>query len=76
MVQVSNLSSVIDYRELDIVETKAAIWAEGHIYPSGSHGTIVHVHKGGEAFEVEFATPAPAVVTLEQSDLGAVQWRA
>lgn len=76
MAQAPDLSSATKYREFDVVETRAAIWAEGHIFPSGSHGTIVHIHKGGEAFEVEFATPASAVVTLEPSDLGTVQWRA
>jgi hypothetical protein len=76
MPQTADLPAANDYRELDVVETRAAIWAEDHLYPSGSQGTIVYVHKGGQAFEVEFASPAAVVVTLEASDLGPVRWRA
>ena len=76
MANAADLSSAAMYRELDVVATRAAIWADDNIYPSGSLGTIVFVHRGGEAFEVEFTSPAPAVVTLEPSDLGDVQWRA
>ena len=76
MAHVSDYLAAAPYQEHDVVVTRAAIWSEGHIYPSGSSGTIVYVHDGGAAFEVEFASPSPVVVTLEQSDLGEVQWRA
>ena len=76
MTQPSDVTSAIAYREHDVVSTRAAIWDDGHIYPSGSSGTIVYIHKGGDSFEVEFTAPAPTVVTLERRDLGEVQWRA
>ena len=76
MIQVTDPATATAYHELDVVAIRAAIWADGHMYPSGSQGTIVHVDKRGEAFEVEFDSPAPIVVTLEPGDLGDVQWRA
>jgi hypothetical protein len=39
---------------------------------SGDVGTVVHVHRGGEAFEVEFAGldgETVAIVTLERSNV-------
>jgi hypothetical protein len=39
---------------------------------AGDVGTVVHIHKGGAAYEVEFATLAGktvAVTTVEASDL-------
>lgn len=43
-----------------------------HGLARGDVGTIVHVHRGGEAFEVEFVLASGetvAVVTLEASDV-------
>lgn len=76
MPQAAGVPTTPEYRAYDVVETRAAVWSDGHLYPSGSECTIVHVHPGGSAFEVEFEAPVPAVVTLEAGDLGAVRWRA
>ena len=57
--------------EFDMVRTRATILAENHLFPSGSLGAIVLVHRDGRAFEVEFTAPLPTVMTLEASELEA-----
>lgn len=37
--------------------------------PAGAVGTIVHAYSDGVGYEVEFAQPFQAIVTLEASDL-------
>jgi len=49
-----------------------------HKLARGDIGTVVHVHKNGEAFEVEFLTlhgETVAVATLEASQVRPVQKR-
>ena len=49
-----------------------------HKLARGDIGTVVHVHKNGEAFEVEFLTlhgETVAVATLEASQVRQVQKR-
>ena len=57
--------------EFDMVKTRVAISIDGRILPSGSLGAIVLIHRDGRAFEVEFAEPVPAVVTLEVGEIAA-----
>jgi ATP-dependent exoDNAse (exonuclease V) alpha subunit len=45
---------------------------------TGDVGTVIHVHKKGEAFEVEFVAPdgeTLAIVTLDASQVRPVQKR-
>ena len=56
--------------EHDVVELTAPVPDEG--VTVGDTGTVVHVYKDGEAYEVEFLTPdghTAAVVTLEPSQV-------
>ena len=63
-------------KEHDRVVLKSEIPEEG--LKAGDVGTVVHVHKGGEAFEVEFITldgETVAVATLLASQVRPVQRR-
>ena len=42
---------------------------KGGVLPEGSKGTIVHVYRDGEHYEVEFAEPLPCTVTLQRDDI-------
>jgi hypothetical protein len=44
----------------------------GTRFPEGSTGTVVEIHDGGAAYEVEFSTPAEEVVGVRREDLLAV----
>ena len=46
---------------------------DGRTLPAGSTGTVVGIWAEGEAFEVEFAEPFHAVVTIEASKLSRVE---
>ena len=57
-------------KEHERIVLKAAIPGEG--LEAGDVGTVVHIHKDGAAYEVEFITLAGrtvAVATVEASDL-------
>ena len=57
-------------KELDLVVLTKSIPEQG--LKVGDVGTVVHVHKKGEAFEVEFLTPhgeTVAIATLEASQV-------
>ena len=51
--------------ELSRVTVSSAVPADEGYLPAGSYGTIVHVYKGGRAYEVEFELPFHCVLTLE-----------
>jgi hypothetical protein len=55
--------------ELDTVRLKVGLQYFQTYYPVGTEGVAVHRHGNGEAFEVEFFEPEPAVVTLSRADL-------
>jgi hypothetical protein len=55
--------------ELDVVRLLSVVYTDDATYPVGSIGTIVFEHDGADAFEVEFAQPSPAVITLRAADL-------
>jgi len=66
----------MNIQEHDQVVLTAGLPAEG--LESGDVGTIVHVHRGGEAYEVEFMTLAGntlAVATVLASRLRPVSKR-
>jgi hypothetical protein len=63
-------------KELDVVVLTAAVPDEG--LEPGDVGTVVHVHKDGTAFEVEFTTldgNTAAVATVEVSQVRPVSDR-
>jgi hypothetical protein len=63
-------------KEHDIVVLTADVPEEG--LTAGDFGTVVHVYKDGEAYEVEFLTldgRTAAVATLESSQVRPVNWR-
>ena len=56
-----------DIQELDVVALRNDLPAEGLV--AGQTGTVVFVHKGGSAFEVEFILqPRKSVVTTVNAD--------
>ena len=57
--------------ECSTVHTTKAIDVAGRLLPTGSQGAVVHVYAHGEAYEVEFVIPFPAVVTLRPRDIEA-----
>lgn len=58
-------------RELDVVRLLAEVQLDEGRLPIGALGTAVYRHRDGEAFEVEFIDPFPAVVTLRTSEIAA-----
>ncbi|MGQ0750347.1 MAG: DUF4926 domain-containing protein [Betaproteobacteria bacterium] len=63
-------------KEYDRVVLTADLIAEK--LAAGDVGTVVHIYRGGEAFEVEFVSldgETVAVVTLERAQVRAVQRR-
>lgn len=59
-------------RELDLVRLLAEVKLDEGRLPIGAMGTAVYRHRDGEAFEVEFIDPFPAVVTLRASEITAL----
>lgn len=57
------------FEEFDVVRTRVTISDDGYVYPSGSIGAVVLVHRDGKAFEVELPQPRPLVVTLETDEI-------
>lgn len=63
-------------KEHDRVVLRRSIPGKG--LKAGDVGTVIHIHKNGEAFEVEFLTlqgETVAVATLEASQVRSVQKR-
>jgi hypothetical protein len=58
-----------EFAELDLVRLRFDTADDDVIFPENSLGTIVYVHENGAAFEVEFAKPVPAVLTLGPLDI-------
>ena len=59
-------------REHDIVELIAPMPSEG--LRTGVSGTVVHIYRNGEAYEVEFIEPAGSkVVTLSSAQVKPAQ---
>jgi hypothetical protein len=63
-------------KEHDLVVLEAAVPDEGLV--AGDVGTVVHIYRDGEAFEVEFTTlegKTAAVITVEASQVRQVGQR-
>jgi hypothetical protein len=62
-------SDDVHFAELDLVRLRHDT-ADGDIlFKEDTVGTVVYCHEQGEAFEVEFATPVAAVLTLGPLDI-------
>jgi hypothetical protein len=55
--------------ELSVVVLRHAVECDGRVLPEGDRGTVVHVYRDGEHYEVEFAEPFPCTVTLGRDDI-------
>lgn len=42
---------------------------DGGVLPEGTRGIVVHAYRGGAGYEVEFAEPFHAVVTVTRDDI-------
>ena len=56
------------FDELSVVRTKVDLLEGRTFVPKGSTGTIVHIYKGKEAYEVEFTEPQ-AVIGVHANEL-------
>ena len=57
--------------ELSVVALRHPVECKGDILPQGGKGTVVHVYRDDEHYEVEFAEPFPRTVTLRRDDIRA-----
>jgi type III restriction enzyme len=55
--------------ELSVVALSHPVECKGRVLPEGGKGTVVHVYRDGEHYEVEFADPFPCTVTLRRADI-------
>ena len=55
--------------ELSVVALTHPVQYKGRVLPEGGKGTIVHVYRDGEYYEVEFAEPFPCTVTLRRAEI-------
>lgn len=59
------------FAELSVVTLAHTIDVNGQSMAKGSRGTVVAAYHDGVGYEIEFAHPFHAVVTLEAGDLTA-----
>ncbi len=62
--KAAKFSGIPPIAELEIVRLREPVETDNGMMPSGAEGTVVYVHRNGEAFEVEFERPFHAVSTL------------
>jgi hypothetical protein len=55
--------------ELCVVALRHPVECKGGVLPQGRKGTVVHVYRDGEHYEVEFAEPFPCTITLRRDDI-------
>ncbi|HET6179091.1 MAG TPA: DUF4926 domain-containing protein [Candidatus Sulfotelmatobacter sp.] len=55
--------------ELSVVALRHPVECKGGVLPEGAKGTVVHVYRDGEHYEVEFAEPFPYAITLRRDDI-------
>jgi type III restriction enzyme len=55
--------------EFTVVALRHPVEAKGRVLPEGGKGTVVHVYRDGEHYEVEFAEPFACTVTLRRDDI-------
>ena len=57
------------FPDLSVVTLRHPVEWKGGVLPEGGKGTIVHVYRDGEHYEVEFAEPFACTVTLGRDDI-------
>lgn len=57
--------------ELTEITLKRAVDVQGVHMPAGAHGVVMAAYADGLAYEVEFAAPKHAVLTVERRDIEA-----
>ena len=60
---------ITDLAEYAPVVLTREVMAGGTVFPSGTAGVIVHCHRDGVGYEVEFTRPVFRVLTLTADDL-------
>lgn len=60
---------ITDLTEYAPVVLTREVAAGGTVFPSGTAGVIVHCHRDGVGYEVEFTRPVFRVLTLTADDL-------
>ena len=55
--------------ELTVVALTHPVQGKAGVLPEGGKGTVVHVYRDGERYEVEFAAPFVCTVTLRRDDI-------
>lgn len=63
------LSAALPLTEFRPVVLRRAIIHRDVVFPAGTRGIVVECHEDGLGYEVEFAHPAEAVLSLARSDL-------
>ena len=56
-------------RKLSVVSLKRPVECKGGVMPEGGKGTVVHVYRDGEHYEIEFSQPFPCTVTVSAEDI-------
>jgi hypothetical protein len=59
-------SSILEH---SVVALRHPVECKGGVLPEGGKGTVVHVYRDSEHYEVEFAEPFPCTVTLRRDDI-------
>ena len=69
MADIATQSLPAAIHELDRVRLLATIALEEGRLRAGEQGTVVHRYRNGDAFEVEFAHPLQALLTLRPGEI-------
>lgn len=62
------MNDTLKLPELSVVALRRPVECKGGVLPKGGKGTIVHVYRDGEHYEVEFAEPFACTITLGRDD--------
>jgi type III restriction enzyme len=55
--------------ELSVVALRRSVECKGGVVPQGGTGTVVHVYRDGEHYEVEFSEPFRCTITVAADDI-------
>ena len=67
--QVRGVWRQVGIKELDRVELLVRLTRAGNLIMPGATGTVIYIHRDGEAYEVEFNQPHFDVITLRPSEI-------
>jgi len=63
------MNDTLKIPELSVVALRRPVEGKAGVLPEGGKGTIVHVYRDGEHYEVEFVEPFACTVTLRRADI-------